>query len=225
MQIEYIKSLISKKMNHNINTKLQKIEAEIDKLDVSFDEKNAKKSRIMTDLSFETTEFVIKKIISKINPKSVNVNLELNRQKYIKSIHDELARNLPDDLSISSKSVSDDDLKQKSSIHIEYLGYPMKDGGFIGEKIVKNPDELLNIWKNDILTCISCSPNSSLVDDELEEIKEYINYGFIKALDSKYVIIDKNQFETNLDISDKLTLNGTEIKCDNLRTFLDAKSV
>lgn len=197
--LEIIKT-IQKQTKHLINTRQNKYEIEAYS---QYPEKIAEEmvSKNATDIAFEVTERTIKKALSKINVKPTIIELTIDPIKYLELTTKEMKESLPEDIRVEHEKSNGNNFNQ--NLELKYQGYIIDGQWFIGTKTTEDDNKELTRFFDNIVNLIES-------EKDVEQIRDYISYGFHKAVKSQYVFVESNKFNNILNTTNKIVLNGEE---------------
>lgn len=223
MNINKLVDDINKKTNHTLNTTLNKKIKEIKEKALGERYEEEEISKAVTDITFSCTELIIKKELKRINPSPLKLKFSLDSTSYCNDILNELRTGLPETITVPD--VVEIDNKYTSKIDIVFNGYPLKDGGFIGTKSVMNHEDLYKLWRDMVLENLNMKEQDKESQQELVKIKEYICYGFEKALNSEYFMITGDKMISNLENSIEIEIDNRNATKEEVKEFLKSKAI
>ncbi len=221
MDIQTITRDIQNKLTHVANIKSQSYSKTLSHL--SPEEQETKMSTFITEITFDVSEKVIKDKLSKMNPKPIAFSFFINREKYFEQTIKELTSQLRDEVYFDAEELE----KQKEIIHnkeyfiMNFAGHFLSDYGYIGKKNNVQDSEIKEKWFPAVLACLKVKDmEADEAEKTLSFLKEFIIFGFNKAIGLEYVFVDNDKFAESLNSVEYVMVGDTKMtstEFDNYR--------
>jgi hypothetical protein len=220
MNIQTITDEIRHKLNHLVSIKMNSYLKTLE--NVEEEDKEAKISIFVTDLTFQVTDKVIKQKLSKMNPKPLSFVFHLNRQKYFEQTVKELMVQVNEEVYFDEDEVNKQKLKfsNNETFEISFNGYFLEDYSYIGSKKIAQPDEIRQEWFPSILSCLRVKEeNQTEAENMLNFLKDFVSFGFNKAIEVENVFIDIQKMNESLSSVDFVSIGDKKLSAEEFIQF------
>ncbi|NCP98396.1 hypothetical protein GW796_00785 [archaeon] len=200
MNIQTLTEEIQHKLKHLVSIQLPKHLKSIgDNTEVDNDTET---SIFITNLTFDVSNKIIKEKLSKMNPKPLNFIFHIDREKYFEQTAKELMLQINEEIIYFDHDTIDktkESFRGGSTFDITFNGYFLEDYGYIGTKKILQTEEITDIWFPAILACLKFREDSDTdASETLNFIRDFVTFGFKKALAMENVFIDFEKMNSSL---------------------------
>lgn len=220
MDIQEITKEIKHKLNHAVSTKVPAFTKTLK--DVAEEDKDSKISLYITDLTFQVSDKVIKEKISKINPKPVKFTFHINRGRYLEQTINDLVGQINDEVYFDHEEMNVQKKKfdGSSPFEISFQGYFLRDYGYIGSKHILQTEQIVKDWFPAILSCMRIKNVEEVEAEEmLTFLRQFILFGFEKALNMEHVFIDMAKMDDSLYAVDHVLVGDKNLSTEEFKQF------